>query len=344
MKKIIMKAAFFVLPFLVLYLITALFYGNALTSPDLLRVGYFPFFKEYRSVFQDEFDRKYYFDEISKTKIKKAKILTMGDSFSEQNNFGYKNYLAEKHSVLHVDRHISGNQIQTLYQFLNSGFFEEYKIEFVVLENVERSFVANARELDISKTKVKPQLNGVVNKKSKPETENEKEDFFSRETIIFPFYMLKFYMHENYLSKGAIYNVTLKTNKLFSNNSNKLFFFAEDVSRLEINNSLAEIIKLNDILNDLSKKLKAKNVKLIVLPAPDKYDLYYDYISDKTNFPKPLFFQYLAPLKKDYIYIDSKKNLSAELKNKKDIYFYDDSHWSPVASKIISDEIEKVMN
>ncbi|WP_278020214.1 hypothetical protein [Flavobacterium ginsengisoli] len=80
------------------------------------------------------------------------------------------------------------------------------------------------------------------------------------------------------------------------------------------------------------------------MPAPDKYDLYYDYILDKTNFPKPLFFQYLGFLKKDYIYIDSKRKLLDQLEVKKDMYFYDDTHWSPVASKIIANEIDKVVN
>lgn len=127
MKKIIKKTAFFVLPFLLFYLITELFYGSSVSSPDLLRVGYFPVFREYRTVFQKEFERKIYFHEVSEAKVKKAKILTIGDSFSEQRTFGYKNYLAEKNSVLHVDRFIAANQIQTLYQLLNSDFFEEHK-------------------------------------------------------------------------------------------------------------------------------------------------------------------------------------------------------------------------
>ncbi|MNF12645.1 hypothetical protein D3C80_2142110 [compost metagenome] len=56
-----------------------------------------------------------------------------------------------------------------------------------------------------------------------------------------------------------------------------------------------------------------------------------------------MFFQYLASLKKDYLYINSKKILSAQLENKKDIYFYDDTHWSPIASKIVADKIRNVI-
>ncbi len=130
----------------------------------------------------------------------------------------------------------------------------------------------------------------------------------------------------------------------FAVNENNLLFLFKDLSNLEGNNDFSSVQKLNNILNDLSNKLKSKKVKLIVLPAPDKYGLYYDYIADKTKFPRPLFFNHLSVLKKDYIYIDSKKILSAHLEVEKDIYFYDDSHWSPVASKIISNEIKKAIN
>jgi hypothetical protein len=43
---------------------------------------------------------------------------------------------------------------------------------------------------------------------------------------------------------------------------------------------------------------------------------------------------------KDYIYIDAKEILVSKIKNEQDIYFYDDTHWSPVASKIIADNIK----
>jgi hypothetical protein len=35
--------------------------------------------------------------------------------------------------------------------------------------------------------------------------------------------------------------------------------------------------------------------------------------------------------------------LKKQMKNQKDIYFYDDTHWSPWASKIIANELESVI-
>ena len=37
------------------------------------------------------------------------------------------------------------------------------------------------------------------------------------------------------------------------------------------------------------------------------------------------------------------KMLKKQMKNQKDIYFYDDTHWSPWASKIIANELERVI-
>lgn len=128
---------------------------------------------------------------------------------------------------------------------------------------------------------------------------------------------------------------------MFSTSKNNLLFFYEDINRLEINNKNENINNLNTILNTLAKKLAQKNIKLIVLPCPDKFDYYYNQIIEKNRYPRPIFFDYLRTLKKDYIYIDSKKILQEKTKNLKDVYFYDDTHWSPIAAKIIANEIQK---
>ena len=119
-----------------------------------------------------------------------------------------------------------------------------------------------------------------------------------------------------------------------------MFFYSNDLKFTERNNDEENIAKLNSILNTLSKKLEQKNIKLIVLAAPDKFDIYYDHIVVKDQFLKPLFFDLMKNTKKEYIYIDSKAVLSAELNKKQDLYYYGDSHWSPVATDIIAKEIK----
>ena len=130
---------------------------------------------------------------------------------------------------------------------------------------------------------------------------------------------------------------------MFSNKSNKLLFFNEDLKSTEQNNLKENVNRLNIILNRIALKLRKRNIKLIVLPSPDKYDLYYDYISEKKDFKRPIFFDLMKVVKKDYVYIDAKENLASKIKHTKDLYFYDDTHWSPIASKIITDKIKSEM-
>ena len=78
---------------------------------------------------------------------------------------------------------------------------------------------------------------------------------------------------------------------------------------------------------------------------PDKFDFYYDFITDKSKYPKPLFFSYFDNIEnRDYVYLDTKAILSNNIEYLKDIYFYDDTHWSPWAHQIIAKELESIVN
>jgi len=56
-----------------------------------------------------------------------------------------------------------------------------------------------------------------------------------------------------------------------------------------------------------------------------------------------MFFIHLDKVKKEYLYVDSKKLLVNAINSKKDIYFYDDTHWSPIASILIAEEINRII-
>ncbi|KIC62018.1 alginate O-acetyltransferase AlgX-related protein [Chryseobacterium taiwanense] len=342
-KKFILKTAYFILPAVFLFGIS--FIGLIRTeSPDVLRMGMIPnIYKHYRDRF--DLSEKENFERLSKTKKRDFDFLTMGDSFSEQKGYGYNHFLAEEYNTLHVDEFISNNQLQTLISLINGGFFDDYKVKYVVLQNVEREFIDNSKRISF-KTKIsQSQLDSlIVNHHEKLEKDEKDSEFFSRSTLQFPlYYMPKFFICKDYLSNDLIYNYSLNSKKLFSNKSDKLLFYKYDIISLTESNKLLNVVSLNTILNKISHKLQEKNIRLIVLPSPDKYDMYYDYIANKTNLMKPLFFEHFRPLKKEYLYIDSKEILKRHLNDEPDIYFYDDTHWSPIASKILVKEIKKVI-
>lgn len=340
MKRFISKTAIFVIPFLVLYIITFLFF--TVNAGDLLRIGFIPSTdKKYRQNFTS-YDNEMKFTELSKSKQKTYKILTIGDSFSEQGKSGYQNILANDFSILHIDRFISNNQIQKLIELCNGDFFDTYKVQYVILQGAERDLIEDIKNIDNKSRTGIHQIDSIIIN-HKPEQNRDEYNFFSRTTLRFPFSALKYFTDKNYLSNEQVYNVELNTVSLFSNNSNKLLFYYKDLSNTEQNNLSENTIKLNRILNNLSKKLKEKNITLIFLPSPDKYDLYYDYIVDKQNLTKPIFFDNFKKLNKDFIYINSKEILTKELNSKKDIYYFDDTHWSPIASMIIVQKIKEII-
>lgn len=343
-RKFILKTAFFILPAIILFGVKSIWMIKT-ESPDVLRMGMIPnIYKNYRDRFDLSDQEK--FERLSKTKKRDFDILTIGDSFSEQKGYGYNHFLAEKYTVLHVDRFIFDNQIQGLINLTNGDFFDHKRIKYVVLQNVERDFIENLKEINF-KTKISQhQIDSLVaDHKKKLEKEQIESDFFSRSTLQFPLYYLpKFFLSSNYLSNDLIYNYNLSSKRLFSNKSDKLLFYKNDILSLEESNKISNSISLNNTLNKIAHQLQQRQIKLIVLPSPDKYDLYYEYIRDKTHFEKPLFFEHLRPFKKDYLYIDSKEILKNYIDSQPDVYFYDDTHWSPVASKVIAQKINTLID
>jgi hypothetical protein len=341
-------------PFFLIYLVGVYFYRE--DKGDLLRLGYIADIYGYdiKDIFQNElFRKKNYtlFSELDLKKINKFTALVIGDSFSEQGNYGYKNYLADSNyiSVLHFDRYSNSNPLELLSNILNGDVLDHIQIKYIVLQSVERELVK--RGLDLNKNGqlktdsliriFKANQEKKKENKSEKETVKIKDHFFSQKTLKIPLRTFLYLFDEDAFS-SAVYQVNTKR-PLFSTGFKKLLFASNDYNSLQINNNLANIILLNNELNVLARKLKKRGIKLIVLPCPDKFDFYYDEITTKNNYTKPLFFEHMGLMKKEYIYLDSKKILTEKAKNVKDVYLFDDTHWSPIASKIIAKEIRSSM-
>ena len=345
MKKLLYKTALFVTPFLLIFWFS---YKNQTNEKaDLSRLSYISNIYNSNEVFKKEMNRKIKYTSFSEINLKKKNtftVFTIGDSFSEQGIISYQNYLADntKIKVLHYDRFLHENPIETINGFLNGNVLDNIKVEYIILQSVERGFVDRGivynKKNKINNDSLTTLINNHKEKSLEVVKEKTKDKFFCRRTLEFPLYAICYTFDDNaYLSK--VYKVKTKQN-LFSTNNHELLFYEDDYKMLEVNNNLSNIKTLNYELNVLAKKLKERGIKLIVLPSPDKLDFYYDEIVNKDKYTKPIFFNYLRNLKKEYIYIDSKKILQEKTKNKKDVYFYDDTHWSPVASKIIADNIK----
>ncbi len=343
MKKFILKSSIFILPLFLLFVINLLFHNK--DSGDLIRLGYI-----YSDVFSNKnaifptLQKKYFtlLSEIDITQKNEFNIITIGDSFSELGNNGYKNFLASKGlSLLHIDRYISGdNPIQTLVQLINSPFFKNIKTNYIVLQSVERFFVQRNQSINFNSKIV---LDTVVQKikNYKEQTIKDNLNFFTEATLKMPLTNILYFFYSKPIFSQT-YKFQSHNSSLFSNNSDNLLFYQEDLEFMNIKNDSLKILKSIEVINQIHELLENKNIKLIVLVSPDKYDLYYKFIKNNENLSKPLFFKIYEAANKKYKNIDSFRILSGLIKSEKDIYYYGDTHWSPKAANYIADEILKL--
>ena len=162
--------------------------------------------------------------------------------------------------------------------------------------------------------------------------------FFSDATIKMPLNYLQYLFMDKPLTSNT-YKVKITTQSLFTNSPNNLLFYKKDFQNLAIKNDSLSIVNSVNVLNKISALLSSKDVELIVLVSPDKYDLYYPYIKEKSKYKEPRFFSIYQNTEKSYKNIDIYGVFARKLPDERDIYYYDDSHWAPKGAKIIADEI-----
>lgn len=345
MKKFVWRVLLFLIPILFAFLYTELLFSTE--KGDLLKVGYIADRYDYdkNKLFKEEFHRKKFFTsilELNLNKKNKYKILVIGDSFSGQGNFGYTNYLAELNpdSLLYFDRELHDNPIQTLFDIANGDILDSLDLQYIVLQTVERE-IPNRYIVDKSKAITIDSLS-ITNDSRKSlvgKSSNQLDKLFSDRMLRFILMNLGYIFNDNAFFSDTYIVKTKDT--LFSVNNNNLLFYFVDLKSLNSNSNHKILEEVNNQFNILSAKLTKRGIKLIVLISPDKYGVYYDEIIGKEKYPEPQFFDLFAKFPKHYLFVNSKELLEKAIHQKTDIYFYDDTHWSPLASKIIAKEINK---
>lgn len=347
MRKFILKSFLIAAPFFISYFFYYLNFNNinknTFPHRGLSRIGNINIESSFFSIYPElELDSIYY-DSPLKFNKTNYKILNIGDSFSRQeikNINGYNNYLAKNNSLFNL-AYVS-SPVVSLKELLNTNILDSLKIEYVILQSVERLFLDRILKTNEISS---PQGFQKLLKKEKRGQQLAK-DFYLETTTL-----------KSFFSKTTLeyfYNYLLKQNKnsqvlslktrdlLFSTSNNDLFFFTDDVKNLDVKNNKRRIVSANEELNKISLKLKAKGIDLIVLIVPDKYDFYYEDILNNP-YPKPIFYSVFDNLEKEYLYFNPKKHLATRKDSVKDLYFVDDTHWSPISSKIIAEKISTLI-
>ena len=328
---------FFVVPFISIYLF---YLTNVETSviKDLSRIGKMKL--EY-DFFENNLDRQLKNVNIEYHGLSQQtdyEILNIGDSFSRQEmkgTNGYLNYLGKKYKILNMP---FTNPLQRLEALLTNNFFDNTSFKYVILEMVERNSLINLNFKTNFQEKVdfKFKDSTMYEKFRKQFKTLNKVSFFSKTPLKFTYNKII----------GRVDNKVQKVNTkrpLFSYPFNELYFYYKDVENLDKKNSLIEIQELNKKLNNYAGILEEKGLKLIVLICPVKYHFYYNEIKS-PNYPKSILFDVLDTLESNYTFLNSKKKLSQYITLKSDLYFLDDTHWSPIASEIIANELDEYIS
>ena len=333
MKKFIIKTLFYFIPF------CCIFIGYQMITPsftgDIGSLIQFPFGKKYEQyIFGNHLPNYLTVDTlvVSCEKLQNkntAKILTIGDSFSNQKIYGYQNYLA----------HLLGNKIQNMRfkiknynQFnnaialLNSEIIDSTNFQIVILQVADRDAIEKLCSIDFDVFyEVPKDIDNYY--LYNPLTKNKIYDLFD----LFAFIRLRMGF-ENPACKHKL-NQECFTHPYCSRN---LFHYKYDLYFQNI--TQPEIEKAKENLVMLNRKFSEKGIKMIFLLASDKYDVYRPFITD-DSLPIDTTTNELSKIS-DICVIDTKPLLQEMVRSgEQDVYMLHDTHWSYKGSKAVAQEL-----
>jgi len=310
---------------------------------DLARMGYLSGYTDPRRNV-DDLPRRHL--ELVDYKGGAIDVVTVGDSFSQGGGNGpnrfYQDYLAtfSEVSVLNVGVYPgSRSQMETAILLANSGFLDQMRPRFLLLEIVERNCYKFTGPHDWGKTEDPSRLRqNYADRAAAAKADAEAPElppvgFFNTGNFKWLLYNILYrFAPDAFVSKTC--KVKLDRPLFSGERGESLLFLRKDIEKVQKADP-STLRAFNDNLNRLAELLRARGIELVFMPAPDKYTLYSPYIVDNP-YPPSRFFELLRPLPKAYRFIDTEAILSAEIaRGEKDVYYLDDTHWSWKASRAI---------
>ncbi|MCM1336788.1 MAG: hypothetical protein NC187_03855 [Candidatus Amulumruptor caecigallinarius] len=258
-----------------------------------------------------------------------TRVITIGDSFSQQDSLGYQNalgnLLGETVTNIPVPSATSGPVEQSV-ALLRSGFFDRNKgAEYIIFELVERDFTEHLSEINEAKVSASPvTFPSTPAQSAPPAAEN----------------LVASIVHQGVdwlrlvtgLEHNPVRHVSL-TQPLFTQpgRENMLYFYKNDLSPLGASPEQWQAMRAN--IEMLHEEFGRRGLKMIFLVIPDKYEVYQNYAEPGVWPLKPFgreMLDALAPL--PYVVQvlpEAKARLAA---GEKDLYLADDSHWGAKGS------------
>lgn len=342
MRKFLIKISYTVLPFWLLLVGFATYlWMTDDKSGDLMRLGLINDNPEYTDSIKAAQLPEVYYTGIDTDSLMRqdttSDVVVIGDSFSHGGGIGkngdYVNYLAHdgklKVVVFTPLDPAMASPMQIAYDALKLGVLDSVNAKNLVVQEGERYLVGRHCDFVTTHTEVphsKPQ---------ESKTEDKKQEAS-------PLLRVKDFVFYHLFGVNPIYHAQLDRPLFGGSNPQKLYFYSEDVE-LFINVTDAQRQMIVNCFKRVIDMAQEKGVNLIILLACDKYDLYQDHIVDNPYPTKTLNEDIAQWMAADMDRFVIAKQVFQPLVEQgvKDVYLYNDTHWSPSSSRLIAGEVIK---
>ena len=332
MKKFLKKLSYTVLPvFLLLFGLTAYVTLNVLpkTTGDLGHLALIPF--DCPDDSSDEMKEQLFknINQSDSLRAVHADVLTVGDSFSRMGRIGYQNYLAAQGvSVTNCTRELYDNPFQYAYNILDMGLVDSTNISVLVVQIGERELVSRSEEFDVDKVDMN-QLDPEPISNSGGGNPNAWSLLRARDYLMYR------------LHWSPVYKVTLDKDYFNNKEPRSLYFYCADITN-GLNIDEASKQKVQDVYQILTSKAEERGVALLLMVPVDKYDMYQDHIVDNP-YPRKTYVEDAREIFGNTPHVLLCKYLLTPLieRGEKDVFLFDDSHWSIKASEIVGKELSQ---
>lgn len=345
MRKFLINISYTVLPvWLFLVGMAVYLWLSNDNSGDLMRLGLINSGPEYTdSIRAGLLSRVYYggLDDDSLLRRDTCDVLVIGDSFSHGGGVGkqgdYVNYLAydsdRKVVVFTPQDPTLSSPMQVAYDILNLGIIDSTHVRNLVVQEVERYLVDRHGLF-------------VTNHTSIPRVEINEEELDAApeaKQAPSPLLRVKDYLFYHLFGDNPIFSVRLCKPVFGGEQPDRLYFYREDVE-LGFNVSPERQQRVVDCYRHVIEAARQRGVNLVLLVACDKYDLYQDFIVDNPYPAKTLnedLQRWMSPQDLDYFVFSKRVLLPYIEQGVKDVYLFNDTHWSPASSRLIAAEVIK---
>jgi len=347
MKQFLTKISYTVLPvWLLLVGMAAYLWWTGDNAGDLMRLGLIDSDPAYADSIRGRALQQLYYrgiDNSNELRQTTCDVLVIGDSFSHGGGVGkegdFVNYLAHDGRldvVVFTPSDASlDSPVQVAYDVMNLGGIDTARVKNLVVEEVERYIISRHNNFVLTHHAL-PQSHA----DDDPSNASSDDAPTLQQAQTGPLLRVKDYVFYHFLGANPIYKVQLSSDLFGGGDPRTLYFYNEDVNGgIDVPEAVLSHITTN--YRQLIDKAHERGINLIIVIACDKYDLYQDWVVDNPYPAKHLNEDIALLMGTDTASMVFTKRVLHPLVKQgiKDVYLFNDTHWSPSSSRIVAREV-----